>query len=183
MATLPPGGGRRTASLGSGSSRSRSIAIGQPGRGVTIPTPIQEMDGTAAGRATVDGVSDFLVVGNSILQEDGFRLLQEDGSALSVEDAASFGTVNDISISVRGIGAALVDAFGTSAGVASVSGVIEAPGAGTDNLLQEDGSALLQEDDDLILLETGAVPPSGRLLDVTSLNALVSVTGDFLIGV
>lgn len=182
MATLPTGGAGRTATLGAGTSRSRSVAVGRPGRGTTIPTPVQEMVGTAEGRATVDGVSDFLIVGNSILQEIGDRILLETGEYLLIEDGASTGLVECVP-TVRGIGAALVDTAGTSAGIGSASGVMEEPSAAGDTLLQENGDDLLQENSDFILLETGAVPPSGRLLDVTSLNAIVSVTGDYLIGV
>jgi hypothetical protein len=182
MATLPTGGAGRTATLGTGSSRSRSVAVGRPGRGNTIPTPIQETIGFSEGRATVEAVSDFDIVGNTILQEDGDQILQETGEFLLLEDGASTGFVECVP-TVRGTGAALADAFGTSAGIGSASGVMEEPAAAGDTLLQEIGDDLLQESGDFILLETGAVPPGGRLLDVTSLNALVSVTGDYLIGV
>lgn len=183
MTTLPPGAGRRAVSLGSGASRSRSLGAGETGRGYTIPRPVSEMVGFGEGLPSRGlGITDFILVGNGLLQEDGFRLLQEDGFLLSLEDAASFGS-GTATASGSGVGASLVDAAGSGSGVASGSGVLETPGAGVDNLIQEDGANLLQEDGSLILLETGAVPPSGRLLDVTSLNALVSVTGDFLIGV
>jgi len=182
MATLPPGGAGRTATLGTGNSRSRSVVVGRPGRGTTIPTPIQQAIGTAEGRASVDGVSDFLITGNSILQENGFVVLQETGERLLIEDAASTGVADGTTV-VRGIGAALVDTFGTSAGIATVAGVMEDPGAAGDTLLLEDGDDLLQENGDFILLDAGAVPPSGRLLDVTSLNALIGVNGEYLIGV
>lgn len=182
MATLPPGGGRRTASLGSGSSRSRSVVVGASGRGVTIPAPIQEGVGVSNAFATAEGYSDFLISGDGLLQEIGDNILLETGELLLLEDAASIG-LSECVPTVRGVGAALADTFGASDGVASVSGVMEEPGAAGDTLLQENGDDLLQENSDFILLETGAVPPSGRLLDVTSLNALVSVTGDYLIGV
>jgi hypothetical protein len=184
MATLPPSGAGRTASLGTGTSRSRSVAVGRAGRGTTIATPILDVIGSAFGTSDATAVSEFEIVGNTILQENGDQLLQENGDFLLVEDAASFGTVSDINLSVRGVGAALADAMGMASGVATVTGVIEAPGgAGGDSLLQENGDDLLQENSDFILLEVGVLPPSGRLVDVTGLNALLSVTGDYLTGV
>ncbi len=136
MATLPPSGAGRTATLGTGTSRSRSVVVGRPGRGTTILSPIYDAIGTSGGMATVEGVSDFLIVGNTILLEIGDQILLETGvDFLLLEDGASTG-ISAGETTVRGIGAALVDTFGTSAGIATVSGVMEEPsGPSGDTLL------------------------------------------------
>ena len=182
MATLPPGGAGRTATLGTGTSRSRSVVVGRPGRGTTIPTPLQQIVGTSGGLSTAAGVSDFVIIGNTLLKEDDDQILQETGEFLLLEDAASTGTVNDIALFIRGVGAALADAEGRSDGVASASGVLEEPSASGDALLQEDDFSILQEDDDFILLETGAVPPPGVLLDMNG-EEISDVNGEFITGV
>ena len=182
MATLPPGGGRRRASLITGTTRGSTLVIGHSGRTSTIPTPPSAVVGYSQGFATASGVSSFVLSGDAIQLETGDRLLQETGNWLLIEDAASVATATGIA-TVSGDGGARVDRSGRTEGLATVTGVMEDPGAAGDALLLEDGFSLLQEDGDFILLELGAVPPSGRLLDVTSLNALLGVNGEYLIGV
>lgn len=182
MATLPTGGAGRTATLGTGTSRSRAVVVGRPGRGTTIPTPVQEMVGTSGGLSSADGVSDFELVGNTLLQEIGDQILQESGEFLLLEDGASTGTVNDVALVIRGVGAALADALGISDGVASASGVLETPTASGNSLLQEVGDDLLQESGSFILLETGAVPPPGVILDMNG-EEISDVNGEFITGV
>jgi hypothetical protein len=182
MATLPPGGGRRTASLGSGSSRSRSVVIGRPGRGTTILAPVQEGIGSIFAFATVDGYSDFLISGSALLQEIGDSILLETGDRLLIEDAASTGISAGEAFPVRGVGAALADALGTSAGITTVSGVMEEPGPVGDTLLLEIGDDILLENGDLILLETGAVPPAGIILDTLD-QEISDTSGDFILEV
>ena len=179
MATLPPGGARRSATLGSGSSRSTTVVVDRGGRDYTIPTPITDITGTILGYALVSGVSDFALSGNALLQENGDALLQEDGFRLLLEDAASTG-LSEGTTFVRCTSSWLVDVSGSSAGVATVSGVLETPG-GVDNLLLEDGDDLLQENGDFILLETGAVTPGTAILDMNN-EEITDIDGGFILG-
>jgi hypothetical protein len=141
------------------------------------------MVGTTEGRATVEGISDFLIVGNTILLEIGDQILLETGvDFLLLEDGASTG-ISAGETTVRGIGAALVDTFGTSAGIATVSGVMEEPsGPSGDTLLLEIGDDILLENDDFLLLETGAVPPAGIILDTLD-QEISDTSGDFILEV
>lgn len=176
MVALPPGGGRRTSTLGTGSSRSTSVAIGAAGRGKTIATP--SAFGTAFGLAVVVGISDFVLSGNALLQENGDDLLQETGERLLLEDGAVVGTATG-GTTVRGIGASFRDAVGSVTGVASVAGVLEEPGL-ADNILKEDGDDILLETGDFLLKESGTVIPPTAILDVDGF-AITDTTGDYIL--
>lgn len=161
MTSLGAGGGRRTASLGSGSSRTGTLVAGTTARSKTLPSPIYDAVGTSDGVALVNGVGDIDPTGDDLLQENGDRLLQEDNKRILLEDAISAGSSAGVA-TVAGVGAALRDSSGTIAGVATVSGVMEVPGA-ADNLLKEDGDDLLLESGDFILLDDGTVLPPNAL--------------------
>lgn len=163
MVALPPGGGRRTSTLGTGSGRSTSVAVGRAGRGKTITNP--SAFGTIFGLAVVTGVGDFELSGNSILLEIGDELLMETGDALLIEDGASTGSAAG-SVTTRGVGARLVDAVGTVSGAtATASGTLEEPSV-ADKILLEIGDDLLMETGEFLLLESGVVAPPTAIQDV-----------------
>lgn len=204
MVALPPGGGRRTSTLGTGSGRSTSVAVGLAGRGKTITNP--SVFGTIFGLAVVTGVGDFELVGNSILLEIGDDLLMETGDALLLEDGSSLGAVTGTA-TIRGVGARLVDAVGTVSGAtATVSGAFEDPNpadnlllengddillenndlllleSNGDNVLLEDGDDLLLEDGSLLLLESGVVAPPTAIQDVDGFEIL-DTDGEYILEV
>jgi hypothetical protein len=151
VVALPPGGGRRTSTLGTGTGRATSVVVGRAGRGKTITNP--SAFGTAFGLAFVEGVGEFELTGNSILLEIGDQLLMETGDFLLLEDGASAGLAAG-DTTIRGIGERLVDAVGTVSGAtATASGAFEEPNL-TDNLLLENGDGILLENNDLLLLES-----------------------------
>ena len=210
MRTLPPGGGRRTASLGAvipavdefvqddndeallddaGSPLAvtlapdrLSLSAGISGRRKTIPTPVYRMVGTSAGTAFALAVGDIILSGNALLLENGDDLLLETGDRLLIEDASSPATAVGIA-SVRGIGAAAAAAQGTSAGIAVASGVMDA-GASGDKLLLESGDDILMEDGSFLLLETGGVVvPATALIEAITGQPLLGAGGEYLVGV
>lgn len=180
MATLPPGGGRRTASLGTGSSRSRTVVTGASGRGVTIPTPITEGVGSVTAFALVTGVSDFDLEGDALLLETGDQILLETSDRLLIEDAASAGSSTGTA-TVTGVGGANVDRLARTEGFATVTGVMEVPNT-ADNILLEDGDDLLIETGDFILLEDGTVTPPSAILDTLG-DPILDTSGDFILEV
>lgn len=155
MATLPPGGGRRRASsLGTGSSRSTTVVVGRRGRSSTIPTPVSFSVGSTFGFAQVSGIGDFTLT----------------------LDVSSFGTIEGFAL-VSAEGASFVDRIGTSAALATVTGVLEVPGGGggTNRILQEIGDDLLLEDGSFMLREDGITVAPTTILDldgfpITDLN-------------
>jgi hypothetical protein len=178
VATLPPGGGRRTASLGGGTSRSRTVVIGQAGRNSTIPTPVTQGVGSSYGLATVLGVGSFDAPGNAILLETGDILLLEIGDRLLIEDALTTASAAGVA-TVSGVGAARVDRSARTEGLATVSGVMEVPGAAA-NILLENGDDLLMETGDLLLLETGVVIPPTVLLDTDGFP-IFDTSGEYIL--
>ena len=182
MSTLPPGGGRRTTSLGTGTTRSGTLASGVGGRRKNIPTPVYTMTGTAAGTSSALAVGETVITGNALLLEIGDDILLETGDRLLIEDGSSPGTALGVA-TVRAIGAAAAAAQGTSAGVAVASGVMDA-GATGDKLLLESGDDILMEDGSFLLLDVGgSVMPAKALIEAITGQPLLGAGGEYLVGV
>lgn len=178
MTTLGGGSGRRTASLGSGTRRTGSLAAGSAGRRSTLVTTSPDLTGGGTGSATGLGVSDFVVSGDRLLQEDNSFLLQENNDRILLEDAVTSAGGTAVADGL-GVGSALVDIVGSGTGLATGGGTLETVTA--DKLLQENNDRLLQEDGtSFILLETGAVIPPTALLD-TSGFPILDTTGGYIL--
>jgi hypothetical protein len=175
---LSEGGSNRSRTLGTGTSRSRTLVIGRAGRSRTVPAPLAQGAGISDGLAVVLGDADYIVGGNSILQETSDRILLETGEYLLIEDAALVGLSAGFA-GVIGYGASFADGQGLSAGnTTPIRGVGEVPSV-ADNLLKEDGDDILLETGDFLLLEDGTVAPSSTLLDANN-TEILDTNGDFM---